>query len=354
MRIILLLLLLVFLAQMAGRIDPRLAPIPAALADDDDDGGSDDDDDDGPGRSSRDDDDDDGPGRVNRPARQAERRPAVPPPEYRAEIIVQGLAAADLARLLAMGFRVIETQELPARGGPLRRLAVPEGLDLQVARDLVRALPSGSTADLNHFYRAGQAGGCSGPHCPAFEQVGWQPASVGACAAVQPPWRVRIGMVDTGINAGHDSLGGADLELHRLESASATPSAAQQHGTAVAALLVGRAESRTPGLIPDLSLIAVDVFEQSGGDERTDAFGLIRALALLQASGVRVINLSLAGPENAALSQSLGGLADAGIVLVAAAGNGGPRAAPLWPAAHPQVIAVTAIDRTGAVYRRAG
>jgi minor extracellular protease Epr len=40
-------------------------------------------------------------------------------------------------------------------------------------------------------------------------------------------------------------------------------------------------------------------------------------------------------------------------VLVAAAGNGGPAAAPAYPAAYPGVIAVTAVDEQGRVYRRA-
>jgi subtilisin family serine protease len=38
---------------------------------------------------------------------------------------------------------------------------------------------------------------------------------------------------------------------------------------------------------------------------------------------------------------------------VAAAGNGGPAARPAFPAAYPGVIAVTAVDENGQVYRRA-
>jgi subtilisin family serine protease len=70
---------------------------------------------------------------------------------------------------------------------------------------------------------------------------------------------------------------------------------------------------------------------------------------------VRVINLSLAGPPNAVLSRTVAELQDQlEIVLVAAAGNAGPQAEPLYPAAYDGVIAVTAIDRSGEVYRRAG
>ena len=42
-----------------------------------------------------------------------------------------------------------------------------------------------------------------------------------------------------------------------------------------------------------------------------------------------------------------------GIVLVAAVGNAGPLAAPLYPGADPNVIGVTAVDRKDAVFNRA-
>jgi subtilisin family serine protease len=43
----------------------------------------------------------------------------------------------------------------------------------------------------------------------------------------------------------------------------------------------------------------------------------------------------------------------ADVAIVAAAGNGGPGAAPAFPAAYPGVVAVTAVDENGQVYRRA-
>ena len=42
-----------------------------------------------------------------------------------------------------------------------------------------------------------------------------------------------------------------------------------------------------------------------------------------------------------------------GMILVAAAGNGGKDAPPAYPAAHPDVIAVTAIDADGRIYKKA-
>lgn len=319
----------------------------------------------GGGREARgNDDDDDGPRRTRQrvirreaparaPAPTPAPAPAPPPPAFRNEIVVLGLSEPDLATLVSQGFTVTETQEIASLGGALRRLEPPSGVSLPQAREAVRATASGQNADFNHFYRPEAEPECQGEHCSAFQQVGWQPPS-----ATQPlqtcAGSPRIGMIDTGINIEHESLRGRDITLHKLGADEGKESEAM-HGTAVAALLAGAPDSRTPGLVPDLPLVAVDAFRAVGDDERTDAFVLIRALAILADEDVDVINLSLSGPHNLMLEETLTQLIrQERIIVVASAGNKGPRADPQWPAAHPAVIAVTAVDREGNVYRRAG
>jgi subtilisin family serine protease len=322
---------------------------------DDDDGGGDDDDGGGPGWRGGS-DDDDRPGRPAPQRRQAPSRPSVstPPPEFRPEIVALDLAEADLDALLAQGFTLLETEEVPAFAATLRRLLPPPGLALAAARDAVRGLPSGADADFNHYYRGEQGAGappptCEGPHCPAFAQVGWpMRASREACGP-----DVVIGLVDTSINAGHDTFAGARLAVHGVAAPDLGVSA-ELHGTSVTSLLVGAPDGRAPGLVPDLPVIAVDAFHREGSDERADVFTLIRALGLLADEEARVINLSFAGPANQALETVLRQLiGEEGVVVVAAAGNGGPRSTPAYPAAYEGVIAVTAVDGSGAVYRRA-
>ena len=70
-------------------------------------------------------------------------------------------------------------------------------------------------------------------------------------------------------------------------------------------------------------------------------------------AGVAVINLSLAGPDNPILERAISDASTAGIPLVAAVGNAGPRSVPLFPAGYDAVVAVTAIDRNERIYRRA-
>lgn len=325
---------------LAGAPDSSFSPISPAWADDDDD-------DDGPSRSGgrENDDDDDGPGIVLAPPLAA--------PEARPEILTFDLSDADLAFLQAQGFVLLETQAMSSLGATLRRFAPSPVLGLPAARDLVRNLPSGTGADFNHFYRPGQgpaqgAAFCQGAHCPSFAQIGWTPPQ-GSCGP-----EIRIGMVDSGVNAAHAAFGRARMTVHRIGAAEGVPSD-PQHGTSVAALLAGDPAGQTPGLAPELPLVAVDAFRSVGGDERTDAFVLIQALDLLAGAGARVANLSLSGPPNAILEHALTRFVqERGLVILAAAGNVGPYAAPVWPAAHPEVIAVTAVDVRGGVYRRAG
>lgn len=320
-----------------------------AWADDDDDGG-----DDGGGSSSFDGGRDGagfGPARrIPRPAR------AAPPPEALPEIVAPDLLESELVQLLAEGFGLLERIDLPSVPAVLWRLAPPPGLAPEAARDRVRALPGGVAADLNHLYRPGQAATpaaqtqapCRHANCGSRLLVDWpdQARRAAGCAAPVP-----VGVIDTAVNPAHALLDGAALEVVRLGELAGSSSAG--HGTAVVSALLGQPGSRIEGLLPEVQVLAVDIFTRAGGDERADTVALLRGLDLIAGRGLRVANLSLSGPGNAALAAVLDRLAAGGLVVVAAAGNGGPQAPPAWPAAHPAVIAVTAVDGRGRVYRQA-
>jgi subtilisin family serine protease len=318
----------------------------SAWADDDDD---DDDDDDFFGF---DDDDDDRP-RIRPRVRQP--RPAVraaPLPDRAPdEVVVTGATQPQLDALLAGGFSILERTEIGGFGGEVLRLRIPPGTGLEAARDLVVAAAPQSLADFSHYYRSEQAEACSGQHCASIGLIDWPgtaslPSGCGGS--------VTIGLIDTAINPDHAVFDGGRIQVVRLTDA-ALPESGKQHGTAVAALLAGAADSRTPGLLPGAEIIAVDAFYRGGrSDDRSGVYELLRALDLLAERGIRVANMSLAGPPNILLERLVGQLSSDGMVIVAAAGNGGPKAAPAYPAAYADVIAVTAVDRSKRAYRRAG
>jgi subtilisin family serine protease len=106
------------------------------------------------------------------------------------------------------------------------------------------------------------------------------------------------------------------------------------HGTAVASILVSR------GTVSEL--FAADVYcgEPAGGavDAVAAAFGWMAR------EKVAVINVSLVGPRNALLELVVAALVSRGHVVVAAVGNDGPAAPPLYPAAYDGVVGVTGVD----------
>jgi subtilisin family serine protease len=68
------------------------------------------------------------------------------------------------------------------------------------------------------------------------------------------------------------------------------------------------------------------------------------ALAWLVREHVPVINVSLVGPPNAMLENVVRLVIARGHLVVAAVGNDGPAAPPLYPASYPDVVGVTAVD----------
>jgi subtilisin family serine protease len=80
---------------------------------------------------------------------------------------------------------------------------------------------------------------------------------------------------------------------------------------------------------------------------------IIASLDWAVSQGARVVNMSFAGPSDPALGRALAAAYQKNVVLVAAAGNSGPKSPPLWPAADSHVIAVTATDFDDRLYAMA-
>ncbi len=287
------------------------------------------------------------------PARSA--RPVVIPDRAPDELVASGLDDAALRLLGADGFQLVERRPIGLIGDEMIRLRVPRGIGMDDARRMVAEHAPAAVVDFNHYYRPEQAnaGPCSERGCALVRNlVGWP--EPGTTTGDRCSVSVGVGLVDTGINPDHAALLGGKIEVLRLSDA-ALPASGQQHGTAVAALLVGAGDSRTPGLLPASKLIAIDAFRRIGGNaDVATAFDLVRALDELARRQVRVVNMSLAGPDNVFLKRSVEAMiAGHNTILVAAVGNAGPKASPLYPAAYADVLAVTAVDKNLKVYRRA-
>jgi subtilisin family serine protease len=110
------------------------------------------------------------------------------------------------------------------------------------------------------------------------------------------------------------------------------------------------------GVAPEAELLAIRACRAVGPgkpDGVCTSEGLARGIDHALLNGAKVINLSLGGPADLLLPRLVDRAVGLGIVVVAAAGNGGPAAPAPFPAALPKVIAVTAVDAKGALYPKA-
>jgi subtilisin family serine protease len=303
-----------------------VAPWPTlAVADDDDD------DDD------RDDDDDD----RRRPPVPLKRAPATP--RGQPEILASALSAADLDRLLTRGFTLVRSQQITVLATTLARLRTPARLGRRQALETARQLAPGASFTSNDLYRRlvhsayRPSGGSCGERCEAYEMTGWT-LSVGRCAADVP-----IGVVDTGVDLSHSSLAGTQVAVRTIRSPDRPPSGLD-HGTAVVSLLVGRADSEVVGIIPGARVLVADAFHGQGQASSADAFDLIAAIDWLVAEGVKVVNLSLSGPDNEHLQGAIARVQQQGVLLIAASGRPDRSRSSGFPARYPGVVAVSAVD----------
>jgi subtilisin family serine protease len=158
---------------------------------------------------------------------------------------------------------------------------------------------------------------------------------------------IRIAMIDSGVDMDHPELRGAIAGYLDALDGTAAPHA---HGTAMAGAIVARAQLQ--GVAPAARLLAARAF--GGGAAASSAngktFQILAALDWAAQQRARVINLSFAGPQDRLLSYALAGAREQRMIAVAAAGNGGSRAAPLFPGADPNVISVTATDADDKIF----
>ncbi|GAA2437788.1 type VII secretion-associated serine protease mycosin [Streptomyces macrosporus] len=177
---------------------------------------------------------------------------------------------------------------------------------------------------------------------------------------------ITVAVLDTGVDAGHPDLRGRVLEGKDLVGFGAREGDPHwaRHGTAMAGIIAGRGHGPGDGqgvlgVAPEARILPVRVLLEDGDPRRKRAReerggALAEGIRWAADHGADVINLSLgddsasAHPdpaEDAAVRYAL----NKGAVVVASAGNGGEDGDRIsYPAAYPGVIAVTAVDRTGA------
>lgn len=160
---------------------------------------------------------------------------------------------------------------------------------------------------------------------------------------------IVVGVVDTGCRVYHETLRAAQIEVIDCTGRGLHDSDPNGHGTAVVSQIVGR----TAGGIRFGGAVGVKVVAAGSLDPRSgvgiDSW-IARGVRACVKAGCRVVNMSLGGdtplPET---ERAIREANRAGVLVVAAAGNGGPgKGGVSYPARYPEAFAVSAVGDSDA------
>ena len=158
--------------------------------------------------------------------------------------------------------------------------------------------------------------------------------------------KVLIAVIDSAIDTAHAELAGMVVKTY--DALGEKPHA---HGTAVAGAIV--ANAKLMGAAPQARILGVTAFGVTEQSAEGTTYNIVKGMDWALAQGARVINMSFAGPRDPELERRLADARKRGVILIAAAGNAGPKSKPLYPAADRNVIAVTATDADDRLFAEA-
>lgn len=277
--------------------------------------------------------------RMRRQAEIARRAPQVFEIDRDGELVLRGQVLAtgaderDLAQARRLGFEVVERSRLAGLDLGLAVLRAPKTLAIDDALAQLRAAAPKRAFEADPVYET------AGSPAPA--------TALPSAMAGREGRPVDIGLIDTGVAAGHPVLSGSRIVQQGF---AAGGPAAGEHGTAIASLISGEAAGYH-GVAPRSTLYVADVYGSGPGGGSASA--VAKAIDWLVRNRTPVINISLVGPASALLEKAIDAAVDKGAVVVAAVGNDGPFSPPLYPAAYRNVVAVTAVDRRDTILAEA-
>ena len=288
---------------------------------------------------------------VNRPPRQSSNAPrratGVPPANERRyvpdEVVVELPNSVSAATISAIETRFrltrLDVQPIPLLGSTLYRYRVPNGRSVTSATRALGGDQRIASVQPNYLFALQQ-------QAAATPAETYDPAqyAVGKMRLVEAHTvargnDIRVAVIDSGVDPNQPELAGAIAD--RFDALS-TPFTPHMHGTAIAALIAGH--SRLMGSAPAARILAARAFDPAGNAAEATTFNIIRAIDWSVTQRARIINMSFAGPADPGIHRALEAAYKKGVVLIAAVGNAGAKSPPLYPAADPTVIAVTATD----------
>ena len=182
------------------------------------------------------------------------------------------------------------------------------------------------------------------PNDPYYAAYQWHLPKVGAPTAWDTATgsaSVTVAVVDSGVQATHPDLAGRVLAGYDFANNDADPSDDNGHGTAVAGVAAARGNDGigTAGAAWNVAILPVKTMNSSGSGSYS---AIANGITYSADRGAKIINLSLGGTSSSStLANAVAYAWNKGSLLVAAAGNNGTSTT-VYPAAYPNVVAVSA------------
>jgi subtilisin family serine protease len=237
----------------------------------------------------------------------------------------------------------LETQDFALTRRRLARVRINDGRPVATVTRSLQAEARLLGAQPNYLYVVQQSGA---PSAADPAQYSLAKLRLPEAHALAKGASALVAVIDTAIDASHPDLAGVLASSFDATGAADKP---HPHGTGIASVIA--AHGKLTGAAPAVKLLAVHAF----GSARSEgtSMNILKGLDWAGTSKANVVNMSFAGPADPELHTMLAALRGKGAVLVAAAGNAGPNSRPLYPAADPEVIAVTATDANDRLFAQA-
>ena len=268
-------------------------------------------------------------------------------PIVRHEILAWSPSPQSLAIATGLGLSIGKTEQLEEFSESLVILRLPSESDTAKLLQRLRQLDPQGVYDFNHLYLGSEVESAE-THANSGYAVDTVDSAANASifnSSSKTP--IPIGLIDGGVDPKHSVFADVSIKNWGCDGKNF----ASQHGTAVAALMAGQSHL-FQGVLTPAQLYSADIYCEQGSGGSVDK--ITSALAWLSKQKVGVINLSLVGPANQTLERIVGLMIARGHIIVAAVGNDGPAAPPLYPASYPGVVGVSAVDKNGKVLPEAG
>jgi len=277
----------------------------------------------------------------------------IPPPTetrfVKDEVVLQIAGNVTVEQLQAavgrLGLTLLASENLAITGSTVVRFRIPDGGSPAEIIPALAAIRLVAVAQPNYVYTLQQQPSNPVPASPGDATQG-DPAQymleklkISDVHRMVRGANVAIAVIDSEIDVTHPDLEG--VVTKRFDAVGA-PENSHAHGTGMAGAIA--AHRRLLGTAPAARLLAVRAFSSTAATAESTTFNILKGINWSVQEGARIINMSFAGPRDPSLARALKAAYDKGTVLIAAAGNAGPKSPPLFPGADPYVIAATATD----------